>query len=591
MTFKKLSEYFLSLEETASRLKITEILAELFKECKEEEIAKICYLSLGRLLPQYEGLEFQMAEKMMEKAVAKALGIEVEKVSKEYKKLGDLGETGQELKKEGKSKKQEKLWEMGKTKDFSVMQVYERLLEIAKENGAGSVERKVDKMAVLIEDLDELSVRFIVRIPLGKLRLGFSEMTILDALSWMEKKDKSLRVRFEDAFNVLADIGEISQRAKTSGIRGVTGVKPKLGTPIIPALCQRLGTAEEIVEKLGKMAIEPKYDGTRLQVHFKQIKGDKEKLFVRIFTRNLENVTHMFPDLTRALDKEIKIDEAIFDGEGLGFDPKTDKYLPFQETIQRKRKYGIEEMIKEIPFKYFVFDILYYNGESLIQEPFEKRRSILEKIIKESNKTILISPQIVTDNAETLRKYHHEQIAKGLEGIVAKKWQSPYEPGRRNFKWVKLKQEETKKGAGLADTIDCVVMGVSRGKGKRADFGVGSFLVGVKKGENFVTVTNIGTGLSDEQFRELDKRSQKVKVKEMPENYIVDRNQEPDTWVEPKIVVEIQADNITQSPIHTAGLALRFPRLVRFRDDKSEEEITTVRELESLYQLQFGQEK
>ena len=589
MTFKRLSEYFQLLESNSSRLKMTEILAELFKECKEEEIAKICYLSLGRLLPQYEGLEFQMAEKMMEKAVAKALGVEIEKIIRENKKLGDLGETAQQLKIEGKSKKQEKLWETGEVKEQGVMQVYERLLEIAKESGAGSVERKVDKMAVLIEDLDELSVRFVVRIPLGKLRLGFSEMTILDALSWMEKKDKSLRVRFEDAFNVLADIGEIAQRARASGIRGVTGVKPKLGTPIIPALCQRLGTAEEIVEKLGKMAVEPKYDGTRLQVHFKQIKGDKGKLFVRIFTRNLENVTHMFPDLTRALDKEIKVNEAIFDGEGLGFDPRSGKYLPFQETIQRKRKHDIEKMVKEIPFKYFIFDLLYYNGESLIQEPFEKRRSILEKIVRVSNKTILISPQIVTDNAEALRKYHREQITRGLEGIVAKKWQSPYEPGRRNFKWVKYKQEETKKGAGLADTVDCVVMGVSRGRGKRAAFGVGSFLVGVKKDESFVTVTNIGTGLSDEQFRELDKRSQKVKVKEKPKNYLVDKNQEPDTWVEPKIVVEIQADNITQSPIHTAGLALRFPRLVRFRDDKSASEITTAHELESLYQLQFGQ--
>ena len=310
MTFKRLSEYFSLLEQNASRLKMTEVLADLFKECRENEIAKIVYLSLGRLLPQYEGLEFQMAQKMMEKAVAKAFGVEVVKVKKEMGKQGDLGKVG-EILKDQRSKiiMQNLFGEIGEIRDIGVIKVYDRLMEIVKESGEGSVERKVDKMAALLQDLDPLSVRFVIRMPLGKMRLGFSQMTILDALSWMKTGDKSLRKKLEDAYNVVSDVGLIAEKvrgirpafAKASAGKDIGDIRPKLGVPIIPALCQRLGTAEEIAEKLGEMAVEPKYDGTRLQIHFSREsqgkEGEKGRVGTRIFTRNLENVTKMFPDI------------------------------------------------------------------------------------------------------------------------------------------------------------------------------------------------------------------------------------------------------------------------------------------------------
>lgn len=617
MTFKRLSEYFSLLEQNASRLKMTEILSDLFKECGAEEISKIVYLSLGRLLPQYEGVEFQMAQKMMERAIGKAFGVETAKVRKEMGRQGDLGKVGEILKDQrSKIKVQNLFGDVGPSfvrlcrttagKDIGVIRVYERLMEIAQESGEGSVERKVDKMAALLQDLDPLSVRFVVRMPLGKMRLGFSQMTILDALSWMKTGDKSLREKLEDVYNVVADIGKIAEMAKgdkkdppSLKLRWASKVdkevKPHLGTPIIPALCQRLGTAEEIVEKLGEMAVEPKYDGTRLQVHFRRDKMDngdkKDKTDTRIFTRNLENVTKMFPDIVGALKNEITAKEVILDGEGIGIDPKSGKYLPFQETIKRKRKHEVAQTTKAIPINYFVFDVLFYNGENLIKEPLEKRRSILEKIIKKEGKIIKLSPQIITSDPKKLRAYHDQQIANGLEGIVAKKWQSFYEPGRKGFHWVKLKQEMTKKGGGLADTIECVVMGTYRGEGKRTDFGVGAFLAGVKKGEKFVTISKIGTGLTDEQWKELRTRGKRWTRKDKPKEYEIDKNLVPDDWWVPKVVVEIQADNITKSPIHTAGLALRFPRLIRFRDDKSANETTTVKEVEKLFEMQFGKEK
>jgi len=572
MEFKKLADYFQKLEKTSSRLEITRLLSSLFKEAKADEIAKVCYLSLGRLTPLYESVEFNLAERMMFKVIGKVAEKDGEKIKEEFKEKGDLGEVVFENHKGVKDK------------NLSVEEVYQRLFEVAKEEGAGSVKRKVNKMAELLVNLDNLSAKYVVRVPLGKLRLGFSDATLLDALSWMMTGDKSKREEIESAYNVQADVGKIAEIVKTSGLKNLGKVRIALGTPIMPALPQRLPTAEEMLEKVGvgfkgKVAVEPKYDGTRLQIHF----SDK---LVRIFTRNLENVTEMFPDLKEVVLKEVKAKIAILDGEAIGFDPQTGKFLPFQETIKRKRKYGIGQKAKEVPLKFFVFDIFHKDGKDLMPLPFEKRRQILEKMVSSDDKTIILSPQIVTDNPRELREYHDEQIKKGLEGVMVKKLKAPYEPGRRGYTWVKFKSEKGKKGAGLTDTLDCVVMGYYKGRGKRAGFGIGAFLVGIRKKGQILSISKVGTGLTDEQWREMRVRSEKCEVRSEPKEYLVDKNLAPDVWCLPKIVVEIEADNITKSPIHASKYALRFPRLVRFRDDKSPDQATTLKETEKLYKLQ-----
>lgn len=572
MKFKELTNYFAELEKTASRNKITEILAELFAKSETSEIDQICYLSLGRLAPLYEGVEFNLAEKMMIRVLAQAYGQLEAEIKKKFKQLGDLGDVAAFFDKKEKAKPR------------SVSQTHEVLYDIAIDSGEGSVERKISKMAKLLDDLDGQSAKYAVRIPLGRLRLGFSDLTILDALSWLIVGDKSKRKEIEVAYNARADVGWVAKTVRTKGIKGLKQVKVSLGTPVMPALCQRLANAEEMIEKMGQVAVEPKFDGTRLGVHL-GVKNKKEKP-VRIFTRNLENVTHMFPDIVAALEKEVKAKRVILDGEAIGFDPKTGRLLPFQETIKRKRKYQIKEKAKEIPLKLFCFDILYKDGKDLVKLPFSERRKLLAKILPSSNKTIVLSPQIVTDSPTKLRQYHDEQIKKGLEGVVVKKWQAPYDPGRRGFTWVKFKQEEGKKGGGLADTLDCVVMGYYHGRGRRAEFGIGMILVGVRKGNQFLTVTKVGTGPSDDQWREIHRRCEKIKTDKQPKQYSVDKNLVPGVWCLPKLVVEIQADNITKSPAHTAKYALRFPRWLRFRDGKSPSQATTLKETEKLYKLQ-----
>jgi len=594
MQFKDFSNYLNKLEATPLRNKMTEILAELFKKCSGDEIDKICYLSLGRLAPKYEGIEFNMGEKLVVRAVGISVGKTPAEVTKVYKKTGDLGETVLKLSPDGKLATLKTLKPL-RLKNLSVNKVYGRLRGIAEDAGDGSVERKINKMAVLLKELDPLSAKYVVRIPVNKLRLGFSDMTILDALSWMKTGDKSLRPELERVFNVLADIGKIARRFKTKGIKGIKGIRSEIGIPIRAALAERLKDPKKILEKMeGKCALEPKYDGFRVTIHIDKTRKlqlikeinlnlfkSKKQCFVRIFSRNLDNTTHMFPDIVEAVQK-LKVKSAILDGEAIAFNPKTGKFLAFQETVQRKRKHGVGEKAKEIPLKVFVFDLLYLNGKSLLTQPFTQRRKLLEQILTKSKgeeKGILLTRQKVVTQTKEFDQFFKEVVGEELEGLIAKKLDAVYQAGARNFNWVKYKAGMKSE---LADTVDCVVMGYYFGKGKRSKFGIGAFLVGIRDKEKFLTVSKIGTGLTDEQWKRMFKSLKSLKIQSRPKEYKVDKNLDPDVWCQPSLVVEIEADTITKSPIHTAGLAFRFPRLKRFRDDKKLGEATSLEELRKI---------
>lgn len=607
MTFSVLSSYFSKLEKTASRNVMTEILSELFSKTSADEIDLVCYLSLGRLTPLYESLEFQLAEKMLIRVIAQAFEVNEEQVKKEYKKVGDLGEVA------GKFKMQNEKFKI-RGKKLSVTEVYRRLRKIAEEVGEGSQQRKIDGLTSLLHALDPLACKYVVRMVLRRLRLGFSDVTILDSLSWMKTGSKDLRPEIEKAYFVRADIGGVAKLFKKKGLAGLKRISIELGVPVMPALCQRLKSADEMIEKMGMVAVEPKYDGQRIQIHWRKkiprlpgsphrsrrARDDTAGLVslpavsskdrgesgwvVRAFTRNLEEVSFMFPELTK-IGQQIQAREVILDSEAVGFDIKTGRALPFQQIITRKRKHAISEAAKKVPLRFFVFDILYKNGKSLLDLPLAKRIAILNKTAN-GKKVLVRTERIVTDKPDELRNYHLKQLKVGLEGAVVKRWDDHYIPGRRGWSWVKFKEAE-EEAAGLADTLDCLVMGYYRGRGKRAEFGIGGFLVGLRRGEKFLTISKIGTGLTDEQWREMRSRADKVAVSDKPKEYgSVDKTLIPDVWVVPQIVVEIAADNITKSPVHSVGLALRFPRLVQFRDDKSPSQTTTVMEVQRLYTLQ-----
>ncbi len=581
MKFSKFSEYLDRLEKTPKRLEITTILSELINELESSEAGIAIYLSLGYLKAPFENKNFNIADKLMVKILEQASGEDAKIL---YAQLGDLGNVA------------EKLFSKQKSSTKSIQEVYEQMLEVAFTEGSGSVDGKTRKAAELLNSMDALSAKFATRIILGTLRLGFTELTVIASLAELIG-DKNAAQAIEHAYYTRPDIGLIVKNVKKDGLKGLKNIKMAAGVPVLSQKASRVSGMEEAFERIPNVWAEFKFDGTRVQLHMDKatkVKAEtpQESLFektkdaylIKTFTRNLEETTHQYPDLVEAAQKQIKADSVILDGEAIGFNRETGEFLPFQETIQRKRKYDVQSMTETIPLKYFVFDILYLNGELQIDKPLKERKKILKTVIK-SGDTIKIAENFETKDFDKLVEYYEEAKEKGLEGIIVKNSEDPYQAGARSYSWIKLKKADEKL---LDDSVDCVLLGYYHGKGVRSKFGIGGFLVGVYDTETdtFKTITKVGTGLTDEEWAKIKTMADKFKVKELPVNVVVNKMLIPDVIVSPKIVLEIGADEISISQNHTAGYALRFPRLIKFREDKSPIETTTVKEIQIMHRKQ-----
>jgi DNA ligase-1 len=560
-----------------------EIMSEVFKAAQPSEIDHIVYITQGVLAPPFEGKEFGVAEKMAEEAIALATGYTKEEVIQDFRKSGDLGKTAESFVSKSKLKR------MNSSKP-SVSEVYSSMVKISELSGKGSKDQKIKTLANIIASSEPVEARYAVRYPLGQLRLGLGDATMLEALSVMENGDRTLKEHLEKAYNICSDLGLVAKELKEKGINAIKEFSVTVFKPIRPALAERLPTAEEILEKMGgECAVEQKYDGFRCQIH-------KKGKRVEIYSRRLERTTDMFPDIAAAVLKEVDANEAIFEGEALAYNDATGEFMPFQETIQRKRKHGITEKAVDLPLRLMAFDLMFENGKSYIGEPYEKRRAKLEQILK-GGEIIRTSKRIITKSAKELDDFFNTSVTDGLEGIVAKDLKAPYVAGARKFSWIKLKRSYQGE---LSDTLDLVIVGYYRGRGSRTEFGFGGLLCAVynEKRDMFETVSKIGTGFTEQQMQELSGTLSKIEQKSKPAR--VDSVIEPDFWVYPKYVVTVKADEITKSPMHTCGMAvqadgtksgysLRFPRIVgetTIRPDKSPEEATTTKEIEELFSQQ-----
>jgi len=570
MRFAELASHLDQLEATNGRNELVRILSEVYRAASGDEIEPITYLLQGRLAPFFEPVEIGLAERLLITAIAAADGVPKEEVSRVYRQAGDLGVAA------------ERLAPVAARESPSVVAVHQRLFEIARAGGAGSLQKKLDLFTGLLADLDPASAKHLVRITLGKMRLGIGSPTVLDALSFAKRGDRSLRPVLEAAYNRTSDLGLIARTLWDAGEAGLEELRVEAGHPIRPQLAERLPNPEAVIKKLGTVGVQPKYDGFRVQVHKA---GDR----VSIFSRNLESMTEMFPELVAAA-AALPVESVILDGEAIAYNPESEEYVPFQETTARRRKEGIEEFAVRAPLRAFVFDAMFRDGVDLTPLPYSERFEVASELIRGSER-LVPAPLTVTDSAEVLTRELLDNISRGLEGVVAKRLDSPYQAGARNFNWVKLKRNTSGQ---LNDTIDVVLLGYYGGKGKRAEFGAGALLAGVYDSDRdeFVTITKLGTGLSDEGWRELHKRLAALELPEKPAR--VSSIVVPDAWLQPAIVVEVLADEITPSPRHTAGMtgdrpgfALRFPRIVSFRTaDKRPEDATTVREIREMFEQQ-----
>ena len=573
MQFAQLVDYFERLEATTKRLEMFDILSELFRACDREEIDKVVYFCQEQLLPPFRGVEIGMAEKLILRAIARATGASEAEVTRLNKERGDPGLVVEELLRRRKTH----------STGLSVRDVYGSLLQIAETTGEGSVDRKVQMLADLFQQSSPKEARYIARFVLGRLRLGVGDPTILDALSKAVAGDRSLRPDLERAYNLCSDLGLVARTLFEQGIEGIRAFRIRVGNPIRPALAERLPSAEEIVEKLGRCAVEAKLDGFRCQIH-------KAGDHIEIFSRNLERTTHMFPELIEAVRQQIAAREAILEGEAVAVNEETGEIYPFQITVQRKRKHGVEEMMREYPLVLFAFDLLYADGQDYTPQPYAIRFETLSRLIRPDGRIRLVD-RIVTDDPRAIQQFFDEAIERGMEGIVAKRLDAPYQAGARGFHWIKLKRSY--KGE-LSDTIDVVVVGYFRGRGMRAKFGIGALLGAVydPDSDTFKTVAKIGSGLTEEEWVRIRELLDQIRTEHRPAR--VESVLEPDVWVEPKYVLTVLADEITRSPVHTCGktneepgYALRFPRVVGWiREDKGPEDATTVKEILSMFQMQ-----
>jgi len=376
----------------------------------------------------------------------------------------------------------------------------------------------------------------------------------------------------QHALNVSADIAYVAEIAKSKGIEGLSNISLSPTNPIKVMLFQKAKGMEDAFETVGKpAAIEYKYDGFRMQIH-------KDKDTIKLFTRRLEEVTNQFPDVVKLARDNINATDYIVDCEVIGFDKKTGKWLPFQNISQRiRRKYDIDKLVEDVPVIINIFDIVEVNGKNMLEVEFKDRRAMIKKIVKEKKNAIQLAEQIITDDVNKAQKFYEKALELGNEGVMVKNLEAPYKPGSRVGYGVKVKP--------TMETLDLVIVGATWGEGKRANW-LSSFIIACRDPDTgeFLEIGRVGTGFKEKS--EQDGLSFE-ELTTMLKNKIIDEKGK-EVRVNPKVVIEIAFEEIQKSSKYSSGYALRFPRVVRLRDDKPSDETSNIDLVEDLY---YGQQK
>jgi len=359
---------------------------------------------------------------------------------------------------------------------------------------------------------------------------------------------------------VLGDIGEVAAKAKIEGKDGLKRINFKIFHPVKLMLAQMADdVAEALEEHGGKTAFEYKLDGARVQIHKF---GDE----VRIFSRRLTDVTESLPEIVEVLRNNVKTREAILEGEVIAVNSQGAP-IPFQHLMRRfKRVHAIEDTAEKIPVKLYLFDILYLNGVSLISNSYSQRRQILAENAGE----IKLTTQKIIDKIEDAESFLKEAIDAGHEGLMAKRLDSTYIPGIRGKHWLKIKP--------VLEPLDLVIVAAEYGYGRRRDW-LSDYYLAAREPETgeFLTVGKTFKGLTDTEIIEMTKRLKELTIEEEHRKVVVI----------PKIVVEVAYNEIQKSPKYKCGMALRFARISRIREEKTPEEADTVQQVREIYEKQF----
>ncbi|MDD6048272.1 MAG: ATP-dependent DNA ligase [Methanobrevibacter ruminantium] len=548
MKYQELVNVYEALGATTKRLEKTDILADFLIKVEEEDLEKITLMALGSVFPSWSEEEQGIGDKLVMKAVGDAVGVSVDAVEDAIRDEGDIGAAAEKL----YAKKAQMTFF---SQPLTVKFVYNQLRKLATISGSRSTARKISNILELLSSASGKEAKYICRTILEELRIGVGEGIIRDAISQAFGVDKAVAER---AHMLTNDLGLVAKVAKIEGEEGLKKLTLIPGRPVKPMLAQLSEGIGISVEEMGCALCETKYDGFRTQFHKK---GDE----ITLFTRRLENVTHAFPDAVDFIKRGFPDEDFIVEGEIVGF--RDDKPLPFQTVLQRvRRKYDIHDAMKNVPIKIFLYDLLYFK-EPVVDEPIIRRREILENAVDCSidelnlSDIVKVGPENIDDAIELFNK----SIAGGHEGIMIKNCAEPYIPGIRGKKMLKFKAEP--------ETLDTVIVGGTKGIGKRGEF-IGSYEIALRdEYGDLQTITKIGSGLSDDDLANLTRQMKEIIISEKGTQITV----------QPKIVLEIKYSEIVKSPEYPAGYSLRFPIVKSIRTDKGVEDIDTIERLESMY--------
>ncbi|MEE8403172.1 MAG: ATP-dependent DNA ligase [Candidatus Hydrothermarchaeaceae archaeon] len=554
MEYRKLAGVYERLEGTPSKLDKTEIMAEFIGDTPDSLLDIVPPLLMGRIFPDWSQLEMGMGPGLLYDSICFIAGVSKEALERTIKEEGDVGKAAEKLL---VTKVQSTLF----AKSLTVRGVYENFERIARASGMNSQDRKKRILSDLLNNASPGEAKYITRTVLDEMRVGVAEGLVRDAIA---RAFEVAPGTVERAYMITNDFGEVAKTAKTGGEAGLIDLKMRIGVPLKPMLAQIAPGIDEILEDMEEAAFEIKYDGARIQIHKK---GDE----IRIFSRRLEDVTQNLPDIVECAKKGIK-EDAIVEGEAVAIDPETRKPRAFQYMLRRfRRKYEIGKMAKEIPFETYIFDVLYARGRSQIDEPFEDRRKILEAIIEPVEKRFVLAEQLTTSVPKDAEKFYNMAIEMGHEGLIIKNQTAPYIPGARVGHMYKIKP--------VMETLDLVIIGALWGTGKRAGW-LSSYVLGARDEEagEFAPVGRVGTGVTEEQLQEFTDRLKPL----------IESESGGEVTLKPEVVVEVAFQEIQRSPQYKSGFALRFPRVMKMREDKSQNDADNLDRLTSLYEAQRG---
>jgi DNA ligase-1 len=553
MEFSEIIKYLEKVESTQANLEKTEHLSKLYAEAGSD-LEDVVMLSLGRISPKWEDLDLGVSSKTLVKIISKASGRKEREVEEVWKTSGDLGDAAEKM---IEGKKQQRLM----SRKLTVKNVMERLRKVAEMEEEGlsqsvNQDKKQKMLADLLSSAEPEEARYLARIMLENLRIGIGEGTVRDALddAFLDGENSQEVQRAYDYSNDFRKVASATRK----GLEALNEIDLKLNRPVNSMLAQKVDTIEEGFETVGKpAAVDFKYDGLRAQIHLKN--GE-----AKIFTRRLENVTEQFPDVKAYVEENIDAENCIIDSEIVGV--RDGEVIPFQQLSKRiKRKYEIEKLRNQIPVEVRPFDLIYLE-ESLMSRPYKERWNELELIV-ETNENLKLVDRTVTSLEEEVNEMQQESLSQDHEGVMMKSLDAEYKPGKRVGYMVKLKP--------VMETLDLAVIGAQWSEGRKSGW-LGRLKLGCwnEKEQEYEMVGRMSSGLTDKQLEEITERLKPL----------IESEDGRDVVLRPEVILEVEYEEIQDSPTYKSGYALRFPRLKQFRDDK--EEADSKEKVEALFKGQ-----